>query len=142
MLKRIVVSAGLIRRPGGHPARGPFLISQRMKGTHLADMWEFPGGKVEPGEAPSAALVRELREELGIECQVVEAYAVGHHVYESREVILLIYACELISGTPQRLEVADFRWIAGSELIELPLPPADVPVIDRLRRELAACARD
>lgn len=136
-MKRIVVVAGLIRTPDGDPTHGPFLISQRLAGQHLAHMWEFPGGKVEPGEAPTAALVRELHEELGVTVEVGDVYAVGHHVYPEREVILMVYACVLTAGEPQCLEVAAWRWLSGAELAALPLPPADGPVVDRLRRALA-----
>ncbi len=63
-------------------------------------------------------------------------YAVGHHVYETREVLLLVYSCAVVSGQPQCLEVAEFRWVTPAELVALPLPPADEPVVARLRREL------
>jgi tRNA threonylcarbamoyladenosine biosynthesis protein TsaE len=89
--------------------------------------------------------VRELREELGIECRIEDVFAVGHHVYPAdahtggapKEVFLLVYQAVHIAGTPQALEVADFAWIPGEAVANLPLPPADVPVVDRLRRALA-----
>ncbi len=137
-MKRILVAAGLVRGRLGSPEAEHFLISRRPAGTHLADWWEFPGGKVEPGESPTAALVRELHEELGIEVEVGEAYAVGHHVYERHEVVLLVYACRLVDGEPHCREVAEFRWVTPAELLTVRLPPADGPVVDRLRRELSA----
>lgn len=133
---RIIVVAGLIE--GSEPGR--YLISQRPAGSHLAHAWEFPGGKVEAGEAPDQALARELREELGIEVEVGEVFAVGHHVYPppGREVILMVYRCRLVRGEPQCLGVAAWRWVPASELVELPLPPADRPVVARLKREFGA----
>ncbi len=135
-MKRIIVVAGLVRGRDGSPDADRFLVSRRPTGTHLAGWWEFPGGKIEPGEAPVAALRRELFEELTIEVEVGDVYAVGHHVYETREVLLLVYACELSGGEPSCREVAEFRWVTGRELLEIQLPPADGPVLDRLRREL------
>ena len=137
-MRRVVVAAGLVSARGGHPTQGPFLVSRRPAGTHLADSWEFPGGKVEPGESPPQALVRELQEELGITVAVGDIFAVGHHVYDTKEVILLVYACEIVAGTPACLEVADFAWHSGAEVVALPLPPADLPVVARLERALAA----
>ena len=135
-VRRILVVAGLIEGP----IAGVFLISQRPRGTHLADAWEFPGGKVEAGEPPAEALRRELREELGIDVAVGDPFAIGHHVYPSpgREVVLMVYRCKWTGGEPRCLGVAAWRWISAAELVVLPLPPADEPVIDRLRRELAA----
>lgn len=134
-MKRIVVSAGLIRGPRGSAEADRYLISRRPDGTHLAGSWEFPGGKVEPGEAPDSALARELAEELGIEVEVGNIFAVGHHVYERREVILLVYDARLVAGEPSCLEVAEFKWVTAAELVEIPLPPADLPVVDRLKRD-------
>ncbi len=127
---RILVAAGLIR--GAQADR--YLLRRRLKGSHLAGSWEFPGGKVELGESPPDALVRELREELGVEVRVGEIFAVGHHVYPEREVVLLVYECELVAGEPQALEVADFAWFTAAEVCALDLPPADRPVVERLRR--------
>lgn len=143
--KRVVVAAGLVRALDGHPAAGPFLLSRRRAHDHLPGMWEFPGGKVEVGESPPDALVRELREELGIHCRVEDVFAVGHHVYPAdahtggapKEVFLLVYQAVHLGGTPQAIEVAEFAWMPGEAVVTLPLPPADVPVVDRLRRALA-----
>lgn len=131
------MAAGLVCGAAGSRESDLFLISRRPHGKHLAGSWEFPGGKIEGGEAPAASLVRELREELGVEVEVGEIYAVGHHVYDEKEVVLLVYACRVIGGEPQCHEVAEFRWVSPTELVSVPLPPADAPVIERLRRELA-----
>ncbi len=135
-MKRILVSAGLVRGAAGRPEAGRILLTRRPPDAHLGDWWEFPGGKVEPGESPVEALVRELREELGVDVAVGDIYAVGHHVYESRDVVLLIYECEIVEGEPACIEVAELRWLTVRELLEVPLPPADEPVVERLRREL------
>ncbi len=132
---RVVVAAGLVRGRVGTPEAQRVLVSRRPAGAHLADWWEFPGGKLEPGEAPERALGRELVEELGIEVAVGDIFAVGHHVYDTREVLLLVYECRLVGGDPECREVAEFRWLTVDELLELPLPPADAPVVDRLRRQ-------
>lgn len=128
---RVLVSAGLIRRSDDDR----FLVSRRGANTHLAHAWEFPGGKVEPGEAPCETVQREIFEELGIEVEVGDIYAVGHHDYETKEVILMVYDVLLLKGQPRCLEVADFKWVTPGELISMDLPPADKPVIDRLKRE-------
>ncbi|MFZ4736475.1 MAG: (deoxy)nucleoside triphosphate pyrophosphohydrolase [Bradymonadia bacterium] len=128
---RLLVVAGLIE--GEVPGR--FLVSRRPSGTHLAGHWEFPGGKLEAGEAPADALVRELKEELDIDVVVGDPYAVGHHVYEEREIVLLVLHCRHVGGTPKPLGVAELAWLEAREIIALDLPPADRPVIERLRRD-------
>lgn len=134
-MKRIVVAAGLIRGRVGSPEAERFLISRRPADTHLAHAWEFPGGKVEPGEAPPAALIREIEEELAVTVEVGDVYAVGHHVYPVKEVILLVYEARVVAGEPACLGVAEFQWMTPAQVIALPLPPADVPVVERLRRD-------
>jgi 8-oxo-dGTP diphosphatase len=128
---RILVAAGLIRRDDDDC----FLVTRRGAHTHLAHSWEFPGGKVDPGEAPSHTVQREIREELGVEVEVGDIYAVGHHEYDTKEVILMVYEAKLMHGEPQCLEVADLKWVTPYELMAMTLPPADEPVIARLRRE-------
>ena len=128
---RLIVAAGLIE----DPQTSTFLLSRRGADTHLAHSWEFPGGKLNPGESPTECVRRELKEELGIDVSVGQVFAVGHHVYPEREVILLVYHCLIESGEPQCLEVAEYRWVTAQELVEMELPPADLPVIDRIRRE-------
>ncbi|MFN3198038.1 MAG: tRNA (adenosine(37)-N6)-threonylcarbamoyltransferase complex ATPase subunit type 1 TsaE [Bradymonadia bacterium] len=141
-LARVVVSAGLIEGPGadldGPVAEGRFLVTRRPQGTHLASNWEFPGGKIELGESPEQALVRELQEELGVVVQVGEIFAVGHHLYPERakEVVLLVFRCRIVSGDPQPLEAEELIWASADELMRLGFPPADQPVLRRLSKAL------
>lgn len=111
-------------------------MSRRLQGAHLAGSWEFPGGKVELGEDPAQALSRELREELNIEVEVGQIYAVGHHCYPDKDIVLLIYECRHSGRTPEALEVAEFAWLSPAQVCALELPPADEEVITRLRQEL------
>jgi len=134
-MKRVVVAAGLIRGVTDGSQADLYLVSKRLGGVHLAHSWEFPGGKIEPGEAPKAALAREISEELGIMIEVGDIFAVGHHVYPEKEVILLVYDARVTGGAPRCLGVAEFAWLTAAELVALPLPPADVPVVERLKRE-------
>lgn len=125
-MSRIVVAAAVIER------EGRILLTQRMPKGHLAGLWEFPGGKVEPGEAPTATVVRECREECGIEIEPVDIFEVTSHAYPERDVLLLFYACRLVSGEVQHLEVADHAWCLPSEISRYALPPADVPVVQKI----------
>lgn len=125
-MSRIVVAAAVIER------EGRILLTQRMPKGHLAGLWEFPGGKVEPGEAPTATVVRECREECGIEIEPVDIFEVTSHAYPERDVLLLFYACRLVSGEVQHLEVADHAWCLPKEISRYALPPADVPVVQKI----------
>lgn len=115
------------------------LLTQRKAGTHLAGAWEFPGGKVRAGEDPRDALVRELREELGIETVVGEIVEVTFHRYAERSVLLLFYEARRHphSPDPQALDVAGFRWSRAHELDEASFPPADVAILRKVRARLA-----
>jgi 8-oxo-dGTP diphosphatase len=117
---------------------GRVLLTQRKAGTHLAGAWEFPGGKVGAGEDPRDALVRELREELGIESVVGEVMEVTFHRYPERAVLLLFYEAKRTphSPEPRALDVAAFRWARESELDEAAFPPADVGILRKVRARL------
>jgi 8-oxo-dGTP diphosphatase len=110
------------------------LIAQRRADQSLPLQWEFPGGKVEPGEAPEAALARELREELGVTATVGRIWDVLFHAYPEFDLVMLVYACR-IAGEPRAVEVADVAWVALQELPARDILPADRPLVDRLVRE-------
>jgi len=130
----ILVSAAIIVEGGR------VLCAQRKKGAHLAGAWEFPGGKVEPGEDPRAALVRELAEELGVDARVGAPVEVTFHAYPGKDVLLLFFVAELApsSPAPRALDVADVRWFRASELDDASFPPADVAVLAKVRAMLDA----
>lgn len=114
------------------------LLSQRKKGTHLELTWEFPGGKVEPGEDPRSALARELEEELGIECEIGAPVEVTFHRYPSKDVLLLFFEATRRdrSREPRALDVEAVKWVARHELDAHEFPPADVAILERVRRML------
>ena len=123
----IEVSAGLVFRAG------KLLITQRRAGAHLGGLWEFPGGKREPGETFEECLVRELREELGIEIIVGEILESLTHDYPEKSVHLKFFCCRWRQGEPQTLGCADFRWILGPELNDYKFPAADAQLLKLLR---------
>jgi 8-oxo-dGTP diphosphatase len=129
----VIVVAGVLFRGD------TVLLTQRKAGAHLEGHWELPGGKIEPREDPRAALVRELREELGIEVIVGRPFEITAHTYAEKHVLLLFFECELAVGSPEprALDVADLRFARLGDLDALTFPPADVPVIAEIRRRLA-----
>jgi 8-oxo-dGTP diphosphatase len=116
------------------------LLTQRKPGTHLALAWEFPGGKVESDEDPRQALVRELREELGIDTVTGDVVDVAFHRYPERAVLLLFFLAKRRSGSPEprALDVANFRWAKSEDLDPTLFPPADQGVLQKVRGLLAA----
>ena len=108
-----------------------FLVTRRQPGVHLAGMWEFPGGKIEPDETHAAALRRELREELDVEVEVGECVYQTRHAYPERTVELYFYRCSL-KGMPRPLLGQDLRWVPRAELRTLGFPPADTELIELL----------
>jgi 8-oxo-dGTP diphosphatase len=112
------------------------LITQRRADQALPLQWEFPGGKVEPGEAPVAALERELREELGVAVTVGRIWDVLFYAYPAFDLVMLVYACRLVPGEePRAVEVADLAWAWPGELGRWDILPADRPLVDRLAAE-------
>lgn len=123
-MRAIHVVAGLLER------EGTVLLDRRRRGTHLEGLWEFPGGKREPGEDDHQALVRELAEELGVEVtEVLEKVAEVRHPYAEVEVTLVLYRVHW-RGEPVARDVAEVRWFPKSELRDLGMPPADGPLVD------------
>ena len=114
---------------------GRVLVCQRPEGKGMAGLWEFPGGKLEPGETPEACLIRELDEELGI--RVAEAclapFVFASHGYDDFHLLMPLYLCRRWEGVVQRREHAALRWVRPAELPDLPMPPADVPLAAYLR---------
>ena len=115
-------------------ADGRVLIARRPKGKALADLWEFPGGKVDAGEAPEAALIRELREELGITAKAacLAPLTFASHAYEDFHLLMPLYVCRRWEGFVQPLEGQALKWARARELRDYPMPPADAPLIPHL----------
>ncbi len=113
---------------------GRILMAQRPEGKQLAGLWEFPGGKVEPGERPEETLIRELHEELGIVVKeaCLAPLTFASHGYESFHLLMPLYICRRWDGTPASREGQALRWIRPGKLRELPMPPADEPLIPPL----------
>lgn len=114
---------------------GRVLLAQRPKGKSMAGLWEFPGGKVEPGETPEAALVRELHEELGIETwnSCLAPLTFASHSYDDFHLMMPLFACRKWSGVPTPREGQVLKWVKARDLRDYPMPPADIPLIPILR---------
>ncbi|AXQ94863.1 (deoxy)nucleoside triphosphate pyrophosphohydrolase [Cereibacter azotoformans] len=114
---------------------GRVLLAQRPEGKSLAGLWEFPGGKVEPGESPEAALIRELREELGIDTKAscLAPLTFASHAYEDFHLLMPLFACRRWEGIPQPHEGQKLTWVRPQALRDYPMPPADLPLIPILR---------
>jgi 8-oxo-dGTP diphosphatase len=123
----LVVAAAL------YDGDGRVLIAQRPAGRHLAGRWEFPGGKVSAGESEAAALVRELREELGIEVTASRPFMRLTHSYPDRSVELSLWIVERFAGTPRGLDGQALRWVAPADLGKEELLEADRPFVEALR---------
>ena len=129
-MKVILVSAvALIDRDGR------VLIAQRPKGKSMEGLWEFPGGKIESGETPEDALVRELYEELGIETwsSCLAPLTFASHGYSDFHLLMPLFACRKWDGTPKSKEGQNLKWVNVNNLKDFPMPPADIPLISVLR---------
>lgn len=127
----VEVAAGLLFRAGR------LLITQRHADAHLGGLWEFPGGKREPGETFQECLRRELREELGCAVTVGDHLETIRHDYPDKSVLLEFFACRLEQGEPQPLGCAALRWVSREELAEFPFPAADARLLERVRKTAA-----
>jgi 8-oxo-dGTP diphosphatase len=130
----IIVAAGILIEDG------KVLLTQRKRGTHLEDRWEFPGGKCEEDEDPKAALVRELAEEVGIDVRVGDPVCVTFHRYldANKSVLLLFFEVTRTSEKePSAIDVAAVRWATTSDLDPADFPPADVDVLAKVRTRLS-----
>ena len=116
-------------------ADGRVLLAQRPEGKSMAGLWEFPGGKVEPGETPEAALVRELYEELGIQTwnSCLAPLTFASHSYEDFHLLMPLFACRKWEGIPQPKEGQTLKWVKPMDLRNYPMPEADIPLIPILR---------
>ncbi|MFN3777985.1 MAG: (deoxy)nucleoside triphosphate pyrophosphohydrolase [Brevundimonas aurantiaca] len=114
---------------------GRVLIAKRPEGKTLAGLWEFPGGKVEPGERPEAALIRELREELGIEVSesCLAPFVFASHAYDSFHLLMPLYLCRRWNGVVAAREHDALAWVRPNRLSDYPMPPADEPLVAWLR---------
>ena len=122
---KIVVAAALV------DGDGRVLVAERPHGKHLAGMWEFPGGKVEADETPETALIRELKEELGVatDASCLAPAAFASHAYEHFHLILLLYVCRKWRGSPHGHDGQRLRWETVPGLFQLDMPPADRPLL-------------
>lgn len=116
-------------------ADGRVLLAQRPPGKSLAGLWEFPGGKVEPGETPEACLIRELKEELGIDTwkSCLAPLTFASHSYEDFHLLMPLFACRRWEGIPRPQEGQTLAWVPPARLRDYPMPPADLPLIPILR---------
>ena len=129
-MKIVLVSAVALIDPGGR-----VLLAQRPEGKSLAGLWEFPGGKVDPGETPEAALIRELREELGIETKAscLAPLTFASHSYDDFHLLMPLFACRRWEGIATGREGQTLAWVRPEKLRDYPMPPADIPLIPILR---------
>ena len=130
-MKQVLVSAAALVS-----TQGELLVAQRPVGKSMAGLWEFPGGKVEHGESPEAALVRELREELAIEvderdCQALEFVS---HAYDDFHLLMLLYGVRQWQGAVSPQENQAVQWVNPQALTALPMPPADEPLLECVQR--------
>ena len=129
-MKVVLVAAVALVDPDGR-----VLLAQRPEGKSLAGLWEFPGGKVEPGESPETALIRELQEELGIETKssCLAPLTFASHGYDDFHLLMPLFACRRWEGTPKGQEGQNLAWVRPNALKDYPMPPADIPLIPILR---------
>ncbi len=126
-MRELTVVAAVIHDPDGR-----VLLTRRPDDRHMGGLWEFPGGKVDPGESPTAALARELVEELDLAVEVGEPITFAVHEEPGLRILLLFYAATIVSGTPRAMDGQELAWVATDELARYPTPPADAQLVARL----------
>jgi 8-oxo-dGTP diphosphatase len=128
----LVVAAALVRE------NGRILLQRRPQGRSMAGLWEFPGGKLEDGETPEAALVRELAEELAIEIDIANLMPAcfASAMIGDRPLLLMLYICKIWEGEPIAVESPELGWFTVDEMAGLPMPPADIPLLGLLGKLL------
>ena len=136
-MKKTIVTASIIINSAFE-----VLIAQRNNESKLASKWEFPGGKIEPGETPQECLYRELVEEMDIHVQVKDLFDTVYHSYDHGSIVLQAYLCYIESGEPQPLEHQKIRWVSIQDLLNYDLAPADIPIAQKLIREGEALVRN
>ena len=130
MAKLVLVIACALIDPDGR-----VLMAQRPAGKNLVGLWEFPGGKMEAGERPEDTLIRELREELGIEVKepCLAPFSFASHSYADFHLLMPLYICRRWEGMPQALEHTAIKWVMPKDMAQLALTPADIPLVPMLR---------
>ena len=128
----LVVSVALI------DVDGRILLAQRPEGREMSGLWEFPGGKVKEDETPEVALVRELKEELGIDIaeSCLAPFSFASHVYDNFHLLMPLYLCRLWKGTPSPQEQQKLKWVRLENLNDYSMPPADLPLVAMLKEFL------
>jgi len=121
----IVTAAAMVRN-------GKVLIAQREAGSHMEYRWEFPGGKLEPDETPEECIIREIKEELDMDIEVIDIYKVVKFEYKEKDILLLCYLCRILRGEGKSLECNDFKWVTRDELKGFNFVPADLPIVEKL----------
>jgi 8-oxo-dGTP diphosphatase len=123
-VRQLTVVAAVIR-----DREGRILLTRRAEDAHMGGLWEFPGGKVDEGEGPAEALVRELREELGLEAEVEQPLTFAVHEELGLRILLLFFAVRIVSGEPHGREGQAVAWVSTADLLDYPTPPADFELI-------------
>lgn len=129
-MKTVLVAAVALIDPDGR-----VLLAQRPAGKSMAGLWEFPGGKIEAGETPETALIRELQEELGIDtwASCLAPLTFASHAYDDFHLLMPLFACRKWDGIPQSRENQALKWVRANQLRDYPMPAADLPLIPILR---------
>jgi mutator protein MutT len=115
--------------------QGQILIDRRLPDGFLGGFWEFPGGKIEPGETVEQCIEREIKEELGIDIQVKEHLITVNHDYSNLRITLTVHACYHLEGEPQTIECAEIKWVTLQEIDQYSFPQANSTIIDYLKKQ-------